>query len=258
MPLGMIILLVTAVLIFLGLGQRVLDRLRLTDKTALLFIGAMLIGGFLPDIPITRNVAINIGGGVIPLILVVYLLAKAGTAKERTRAIIAALATGGVVYGATKILPTEPTYYLLLDPIYVFALIAGIIGYLAGRSRRSAFIAGVGGLVLVDIFSRVELFLRGVAGTGSMVIGGAGIFDGVVLAGFISLGLAEVIGEIRERAQGGPSKDRPAELLKGLSDEEIGSMDDPAQHEGEIREEHGEAHGEEHKTEGEDHGHDHQ
>jgi hypothetical protein len=250
MPLGMIILLVTAVLIFLGLGQRVLDRLRLTDKAALLFIGAMLIGGFLPDIPITRNVAINIGGGVIPLVLVVYLLAKAGTVKERTRAIIAALVTGGVVYAATKVLPTEPTYYLLLDPIYVFALIAGIIGYLAGRSRRSAFIAGVGGLVLVDIFSRIELFIRGVAGTGSMVIGGAGIFDGVVLAGFISLGLAEVIGEVRERAQGGPSHDRPEELLKGLSDEEIGSIDDPHRHEGEE-------HGDGHKTEEEGHDHDH-
>ncbi len=254
MPLGMIILLVTAVLIFLGLGQRVLDRLRLTDKAALLFIGAMLIGGFLPDLPITRNVAINIGGGVIPLILVVYLLAKAGTVKERTRAIIAALATAVVVYGATKLLPTEPTYYLLLDPIYVFALIAGIFGYLAGRSRRSAFIAGVGGMVLVDIISRIELFIRGVSGTSSMVIGGAGIFDGVVLAGFISLGLAEAIGEVRERAQGGPSKDRPEELLKGLSDEEIGRIDDPHQHEGENGEEHGEGH----KTEEEGHDNDHQ
>ena len=225
MPVGMIILLVTAVLIFLGLGQRILDRLRLTDKGALLFIGAMLIGGFLPDIPLTGNIAINIGGGIIPLILVIYLIARAGTVKERTRAIIAALATGALVYGASKILPTEPTYYLLLDPIYVFALMAGIAGYLAGRSRRSAFIAGVGGMLLLDLFSRIELMVRGAAERSAMVIGGAGIFDGIVVTGFIALGLAEVVGEIRERAQGGPSLDRPAELLEGLSDEEIGSMD---------------------------------
>lgn len=245
MPVGMIILLITAVLIFLGLGQRVLDRLRLTDKTALLFIGAMLVGGFLPDIPLMGNVAINIGGAVIPLLLVAYLIARAGTVKEKTRAVIAALVTGGAVYGVSKLLPTEPTYYLLLDPIYVFALIAGIVGYLAGRSRRSAFIAGVGGMVLMDIFSRIELLVRGVTARGTLVIGGSGIFDGIVVTGFIALGLAEVIGEVRERAQGGPSQDRPEELLKGLSDEEIGRM------EGEGGEEQGREEG--HKEEGHDH-----
>lgn len=219
----MIVLLVVAVLIFLGLGQRVLDRLRLTDKAAILFLGAMLVGGFLPDIPIIGNVSINIGGGIVPLILVVYLIVKAGTVKEKTRAIVAALITGIAVYASTKIFPTEPTYTLLLDPIYWFAVIAGIIGYLAGRSRRTAFIAGVSGLILMDIFSRIELMFTG--GTTSLVIGGAGIFDGVVIAGFISLGLAEVIGEVRERLQGGPSKDRPEELLKGLSDTEVGEIE---------------------------------
>ncbi len=231
MPVGMIVLLVVAVLIFLGLGQRVLDRLRLTDKAALLFLGAMLVGGFLPDIPITQNVAINIGGGIVPLVLVVYLIVKAGTVKEKTRAIIAAAVTGVAVYAATKVLPTEPTYYLLLDPIYVFAIMAGIIGYLAGRSRRSAFIAGVGGLVLVDIISRIEVLLMGVA-PGTLVIGGAGIFDAIVLAGFISLGLAEVIGETLERAQGGPSQDKPEELRKALSDEEIGHIEGSEEHQG--------------------------
>ncbi len=251
MPVGMIILLITAVLVFLGLGQRVLDRLRLTDKAALLFIGAMLVGGFLPDIPLGANVAINIGGGVIPLVLVVYLIAKAGTVKERVRGIVAALVTGGVVYGASKLLPTEPTYYLFLDPIYVFAVIAGIVGYLAGRSRRSAFIAGVGGMVLLDLFSRIELMVRGIAGRGTLVIGGAGIFDGIVVTGFIALGLAEIIGEVRERAQGGPSMNRPEELLKGLSDEEIGSLDGNPPEGGE-----GGHHGEEHKSEEEGHGND--
>ncbi len=225
MPVGMIVLLVTAVLIFLGLGQRILDRLRLTDKAALLFIGAMLVGGFLPDVPITGNIAINIGGGLIPLVLVVYLIIKAGTVKEKTRAVLAALATGGLVYGASKLLPTEPTYYLLLDPIYVFAVIAGIAGYISGRSRRSAFIAGVGGMVLLDIFTRIELLISGVRERGTLVVGGAGLFDGIVITGFIALGLAEIVGEVRERAQGGPSEDRPAGLLKGLKDQEVGMMD---------------------------------
>ena len=61
MPTGMIILLAVSVLVFLGLAQRVLDRLQLTDRGALLFIGAMIVGGFLPALPLTRN-SINIGG----------------------------------------------------------------------------------------------------------------------------------------------------------------------------------------------------
>ena len=242
MPVGMTVLLVVSVLIFLGLGQRVLDRLRLTDKAALLFLGAMLIGGFLPDLPLGGNTAINIGGGIVPLILVVYLIIKAGTVKEKTRAIVASLVTGIAVYVAAKILPVEPTYTFLLDPIYWFAVIAGVIGYLSGRSRRTAFIAGVSGLILMDIFSRIELLFTG--GTTSLVVGGAGVFDGIVIAGFISLALAEVIGETRERLQGGPSKDKPEELLKGLSAAELGEI------EGENNDNEGEHNSDEGGTEG--------
>jgi len=48
MPVGIILLLIISILIFLGLAQRVLDRLGLTDRTALLFIAAMLVGAFYP------------------------------------------------------------------------------------------------------------------------------------------------------------------------------------------------------------------
>jgi len=66
MPVGIILLLIISILIFLGLAQRVLDRLGLTDRTALLFIAAMLVGGFLPDIPLSGTLAINIGGWADP------------------------------------------------------------------------------------------------------------------------------------------------------------------------------------------------
>lgn len=50
MPVGMVALLVIGVLIYFGLAQRILDRMRLTDKQALLFIGAVIVGSFI-DIP---------------------------------------------------------------------------------------------------------------------------------------------------------------------------------------------------------------
>ncbi|HZK25377.1 MAG TPA: DUF1614 domain-containing protein [Oscillospiraceae bacterium] len=219
MTIGMLVLVAVAIAIYLGAAQRVLDRLRLTDRAALLFVGAMVVGGFLPDIPLSDNVSINIGGALIPLALAVYLIIKAGTAKEKIRAVVAALVASFAVYAAMKILPTEPTYNRFLDPFYIFSIIAAVVGYLAGRSRRSAFIAGSMGLLLTDIYSRIEVALRG--GSGSMVIGGAGVFDGVVIAGILSLLLAEIFGETRERLQGGPAEDRPSSLRKGLSEGEF-------------------------------------
>ncbi|OWZ82945.1 DUF1614 domain-containing protein [Natranaerobius trueperi] len=212
MTFGFVILLAVAALVYFGVLQRVLDRMGLTDHIALLFIGLMIVGGFLPDITLADNFAINIGGGLIPLVLVGYLFYKADN-KERLRGALAAIITGIVVFGAMRILPLEPTYAGILDPTLTFGLIAGVIGYLAARSRRSAFIAGVLGLVLSDLFARLDLFLRGTSGT--TVIGGAGVFDAIVLGGILAVGLAEIVGESYERIQSGHEEDE--ETMKELN-----------------------------------------
>ncbi len=209
MAAGMVLLVIIGVLIYLGFAQRILDRMALTDRQALLFIGAILVGTFIPDIPITQNVSINIGGGILPIVLIGYLLVRADTVKEKRRAVIALIIATIVVYGATKIIPTEPTYNYILDPMYIFALLAGVVGYLAGRSRRSAFIAGTGSMILMDVVSRFEVALIG--GAGSLVIGGAGIFDGIIIAGLIAVSLAEIVGETRERIQRPASFNREQE-----------------------------------------------
>ncbi|NLJ33879.1 MAG: DUF1614 domain-containing protein [Firmicutes bacterium] len=206
MPVGMITLIVLAVLIYFGVVQRVLDRMHLTDRSALLFIAAMFFGSYLPDIPLTSTLAINIGGGIVPLVLSVYLIVKADTAREKSRAILASLIATAAIYGAMKILPAEPTHTMFLDPMILFALLAGIIAYLAGRSRRSAFIAATMGLVLTDIITHIQAGLVG-ARTRT-VIGGAGIFDAVILSGIIAVGLAEIVGESREWLAGGSEKEK--------------------------------------------------
>lgn len=132
MTVGMFLLVAVAILIYLGATQRVLDRLRLTDRAALVFVGAMVVGGFLPDIPLSDNVSINIGGGIVPLVLAGYLLVRADTSKEKMRAVLATFFTAAVVYATMKIMPSEPTYNYFLDPMYLFAIIAAVAGYLQG------------------------------------------------------------------------------------------------------------------------------
>lgn len=196
MKIGFLVLIAVVILIYLGFAHRALDRLRLSDKAALIFLAAMILGGFLPDIPLAAKTSINIGGGLVPLILVIYLWSKAER-FEMNRSFWAVLITTGVVYASMKILPVEPTYNFFLDPLYIIAIVAGLVAYLLGRSRRGAFIAGTMAIILNDLIAQVENAFAGVRIP--LVIGGAGVFDAVIIAGFIALGLAEIVGETAEK-----------------------------------------------------------
>ena len=108
MSIGLILLVVTSLLILFGVAQRVLDRLRLTDRQALLFATLIFIGGLLPDIPLTSLVSVNLGGAAVPLILCAYLLIRAGSGRERARALAAAALTAAAIYLMGRLLPEEP------------------------------------------------------------------------------------------------------------------------------------------------------
>ncbi|MCK4259042.1 MAG: DUF1614 domain-containing protein [Halanaerobiales bacterium] len=215
MTIGLFLLVAVVVLIFFGIAQRVLDRLHLTDKAAIVFIVAMIAGSFV-DIPISSSpkIVLNVGGGIIPIILAGYVLSKAGTTKEWIRAIISSLVTGTAIYllATYYFVNTGHTNREFVDPQYAFAIVAGIVAYVAGRSRRSAFIAGVLGFLIFNLIQVYRITFGGV--NGSANIGGAGIFDTMVLAGIIAVGIAEIIGETRERLGGGPvdGDDRPSGL----------------------------------------------
>lgn len=221
---GIIILIVVSILIYLGLAQRVLDRMRLSDRGALLVIGLIILGGFinipLPFLPF--NTSVNAGGALVPIGLAVYLLVRAGTRKEWVRALVGAAATGVVVYIVGSLINAGATMepagrYAVIDAIYLYPLVGGLVAYLFGRSRRGAFIAATLGVLLVDIFHYAWLINQGAPATYTVMIGGAGAFDAIVLAGIVAVILAELIGESLERLSGGPkTEDRPPELVKGL------------------------------------------
>ncbi|HEY8463719.1 MAG TPA: DUF1614 domain-containing protein [Bacillota bacterium] len=210
---GVVLLIAVSILIFLGLADRVLDRLYLSDRGALLVVAAMVGGSFF-DIPLGRGVSINVGGGLVPLALAVYVLSKAGSGKEWLRSILGIAITTGVLYGVNKIYRFDADRGIL-EPQYLWAIIAGIIAYIAGRSRRLSFIVATLGVLFMDIIH----FLEVRAGNLHVPtrIGGAGVFDTLVIAGVLAVLLAELIGESREAMQGGPAQHgRPEELAEAL------------------------------------------
>lgn len=200
MSIGTILLLLAGLMVLFGAGQRVLDRMRLTDREAILFILAIITGGFLPDIAVTEDFAFNIGGALVPLALCVRLFFKANTARERGRAVLATVVTAVAVYALGRWLPDEPEA-MIVDPNYVYGLAAGVIAYLFGRSRRCAFIAGVLGVMLSNVASWLTVRMSGVSQR--LVLGGAGAYDVIVISGLLAVLLAELIGELMERAARG-------------------------------------------------------
>ena len=199
---GMLILTIAAILVYCGLLQRVLDRMYLTDKQALLLIGAMLIGTFLPDLTIGA-VSVNWGGALIPLGVCVYLLVRADESMERWRTLLGTVMTAGAVYALSALLPAEAET-LPADPLWLYGICGGVIAWLIGRSRRGAFICGVAGVLLADVISAGVALTKGYQVM--LSLGGAGIADAAVISGVIGVFLCEIIGEAVERMMRTASK----------------------------------------------------
>lgn len=192
---GVLLLTITAVLIFSGLLQRVLDRMHLTDKQALLLIGLMIVGTFLPNLSL-GFVHINIGGGMIPLGVCVWLFVKADQPRERGRSILGVVLTAAAVYAISRLLPAEAEA-LPLDPIWLYGIVGGLIAWLLGRSRRCAFICGNAGILLADVISAV--ITRAQGSDVPLILGGAGIADAAVIGGVMGVLFCELLGEAIER-----------------------------------------------------------
>jgi len=200
LPLGIIVLVLAAALFYLGVAHRVLDRLRLTDRAAFLILGALVLGGLLPDVRVAPTISVDLGGALIPLGVAAYLVLTANTRAEKIRSILAAFIVAGVVWWSDKLLPFEPGALrgpVDLDPIFVPGLVAAVVAYITGRSRRGAFVAATAGVVLTDVASALENLARGVRGA-VVAVGGGGVFDTVVLSGLLAVVLAEGVGEARE------------------------------------------------------------
>ena len=206
---GTIVLLVVGLLILFGCGQRVLDRMHLSDMQAILLIIAMIVGGFLPAIPLTGRVAVNLGGFVIPAGVCLYLWFTADTGAERLRSLVAAALTGVSVFLLMRFLPDEPDA-MPIDPTYTYGIAGGVIAYILGRSRRGAFLAGTLGVAGANIAQDVINRTQGI--DQRLVLGGAGAFDIIVLSGLIAVLLSELIGETLERIKRG--RQRPMRVFK--------------------------------------------
>ena len=195
MSFGMILLVALMLLILFGGLERVLDRMALTDRQALACVAAIFIGGWLPDLTFGQ-VTVNIGGALVPALVCIYLFIRAGTGKEKIRCLLASALTAAAIYAISVFFPADPIS-MPFDPMPLYGVCGGVIAWLLGRSRRSAFVAGVLGVILCDVIVGVLNWRNGINQT--LRLGGAGALDTVVLSGVTAVLLCELLGEIVER-----------------------------------------------------------
>ena len=126
MSIGMILLIVLSLLILFGILQRVLDRMALSDRQALVCVAAIFIGGWLPELPFGL-ISLNLGGAVVPLIVCIYLFLNAGTAKEKIRAAAASALTAASIFVITLLFPSDPLAMPMIDPMLLYGVAGGVI-----------------------------------------------------------------------------------------------------------------------------------
>ena len=143
-------------------------------------------------------VAVNVGGAVIPLLLVVYLVTKYGITRRGL------LAVAAVTLVTHLVAQPVPGLGIALPPLLSSLVTAGAAVLLdPWAAPRTAFIAGtLGTLIGADLLN-----LGNLQNLGAPVasIGGAGTFDGIFLTGIIAVllaGMREPRGRPRPGAAG--------------------------------------------------------
>ncbi len=196
---GITVLIVLLALVYLGLLERVLERMRLTRKAALIILLLIVLGSRMPVIPLAAGLSINLGGMLVPFGVAVYLLITVETAAERTRSLLTIAVVTVVVWIIDRLFPLEPGLFALdVDPLYLPALVAAVVAYALGRSRRSAFIGALLGVLFIDLIAWGENLVRGFRDI-SVTLGSGGVFGAALVSAVIAVLLAEAVGEIRER-----------------------------------------------------------
>ena len=221
---------IVILLIIFGVGQRILDDLRLSDKAALIILFAICIGIVIPPIWIGEYFCFSIGGFLIPLALSIYLLFSCGK-RDLLRALIGTVLVAAIIYLLEWILPADPET-VVIDNMYIYGVVAGVIAYLLGRSRRNAFVSCLFGITLAQLVQWIINWTQGVKTILGLGIGGA--FSTYVVAIIISVAVSEFIGRCAQAASGNKENKIYNYKTHTYDSDKNGKLDVP-QHTEEVR-----------------------
>lgn len=192
-------LLITFIVVYWGL-----DFLSFSLPAVLLFLFAMLIASFI-NIPLggkrfvkivepsflgmgrravwrSQGLSINLGGALIPLMIVGYILPRLAIEPL----LVGVLVVSFFSFLGAKFIKDKGIMISMTLPV-LFAVLFGLM-LAPEHAAEFAFSAGVLGVLIGADLLHLPMALK--KGGGAMSIGGAGIFDGIFLVGVVSALLA--------------------------------------------------------------------
>lgn len=138
--------------------------------------------GFLEKEKVSQSLTINLGGAIIPLFIVAFLFSKTPLLPTMIATLMVAFVSwkfSKVILGMGIAMPT-------FLPVVTAVILALLLS--PDNSAIVAFISGVLGVLIGgDLMNLPEVLNKN---KGVISIGGAGVFDGIVLVGIISALLA--------------------------------------------------------------------
>ena len=135
---------------------------------------------------------------MIPFGICVYLLISCGWSRDLLRAIVGTILVAGFCLLVEWVRPADPEE-MIVDPMFIYGIIAGIVAYTLGRSRRNAFVSACLGISLAMV---IQFIINQSSGLSSTVLGlgVGGAFGTLVVSIVISVALAEFLGRSFECA----------------------------------------------------------
>ena len=198
MSVSLSIISVIILLIMFGAGQRILDGLRMSDKEALVVLVLICVGLVIPPIWIGEYFCFSIGGFLLPFAISIYLLISCGWSRDLIRVVVGTILVAGLIYLCEWLLPADPES-VVVDNMFVYGIIAGVVAYMLGRSRRNAFVSCLFGITLAQMIQWLINFGLKIPTILGLGVGGA--FGTYVVAILVSVAVAEFLGRCFESAK---------------------------------------------------------
>lgn len=190
MIIGLILLGITALLLFLGIAKRVFSNFGVPYLLAFVIVGVLIGSAFIPTFNIGR-VSVNVAGFVAPLTFAVMFLIIAGRRRETWSAFVASSSTAAV-YAAVLLLISPITSVTVT--VISAGFLCGAVAYLVGKTELGAIASVFAGLPIGEVISSVVGYFS--LGRG-IVLGTAATFDSVILAAVFAVILSEAISAIK-------------------------------------------------------------
>lgn len=125
-----------------------------------------------------QGLSINLGGAVVPLLIVVYLLPKVPLKETLLASALMII----ICFTLARFVPGKGIKIPLLFPAFFATIFALVLAFDSASSV--AFISGVLGVLIGGDILHLPRVLR--EGQGILSIGGAGVFDGIFLVALIA------------------------------------------------------------------------